>query len=83
MSALQAQFRRLQDQVDNVQRKQADIWRELAVTNRRDAPKEQRVERRRDPGSDYAARGWASNRDELYHEYDPRHDEVARRGGGY
>ena len=82
-STLQAQVRRLQDQVDNLQREQSDIWREMAIMGRRDAPKEQRAERRRDPGGDYAARGWASNRDELYREYDPRHDEVARRGGGY
>ena len=83
ISPLQAQVRRLQEQVENLQREQADVWRELATASRRDAPREHRAERRRDPGNDYAARGWASNRDELYHEYDPRHDEVARRGGGY
>ena len=82
-SPLQAQVRRLQEQVENLQREQTDLWRELAIMGRRDAPKEQRAERRRDPGSEYAARGWASNRDELYREYDPRHHEVARRGGGY
>ena len=83
LNTLQAQVRRLQDQVDNVQREQSDLWREFAIAGRRDAPREQRVERRRDPGNEYAARGWASNRDELYHDYDSRHDEVARRGGGY
>ena len=83
LSTLQAQVRRLQDQVDNVQREQSDLWRELAISGRRDAPREQRVERRRDTGNEYAATGWASNRDELYHDYDSRHDEVARRGGGY
>ena len=83
LGTLQAQVRRLQDQVDNVQRKQSDLWRELAIAGRCDAPREQRAERRRDPGNEYAARGWASNRDELYHDYDSRHDEVTRRGGGY
>ena len=83
LATLQAQVRRLQDQVDNVQREQTDLWRELATMNRRDAPKEQRTERHRDPGNEYAARGWASNRDELYHEYDSRHDEVAHRSEGY
>ena len=83
LGTLQAQVRRLHDQVDNMQREQTEIWRELATASRRDAPREQRAERRRDPGNKYAARGWASNRDELFHEYDSRHDEVTRRGGGY
>ena len=79
MTNLQAQVRRLQDQVDNLQREQTDLWRELLATTRRDAPREQRVEPRRES----AQRGWASNRDELFNDYNPRHDENARRGGGY
>ena len=37
VSPLQAQVRRLQDQVENIQREQTDIWRELVTANRRDA----------------------------------------------
>jgi len=79
VAGLQSQIRRLQDQVDNLQREHTDMWRELLAATRRDAPREQRVELRRDA----ASRGWASNRDELFTDYNPRHDENARRGGGY
>ena len=76
---LQSLVRRLQDQVDNLQREHTDMWRELLAVTRRDASREQRVDSRREA----AQRGWASNRDELFNDYNPRHDEVARRGGGY
>ena len=75
---LQSLVRRLQDQVDNLQREHTDMWCELLAVTRRDAPREQRVEPRRES----AQRGWTSNRDELFTDYNPRHDENARRGGG-
>ena len=55
------------------------MWRELLTVSRRDAAREQRVESRRE----VAPRGWATNHDEMFNDYNPRHDEVARRGGGY
>ena len=76
---LQSLVRRLQDQVDNLQREHTDMWRELLAVTRRDAPCEQRVEPRRET----SPRGWTSNRDEFFNDYNPQHDEVARHGGGY
>ena len=75
---------RLQDQLDNVRREQPDMWREILSAARRDAPMEQcDVCRSGESAQAHSNRGWASNREELFTGYEPRYDEVARRGGGY